>query len=371
MILSRIRKFAFSFIASASLSAISSEAAPDLFLDVVVQNRFFQSSHSSPALQVRTREALSVDTLIYDIAGKVLACYPAAAKTQRHELVLTNLPPCEWGLYSFCLVARNDAGHQAGLYPTDPGGGEIIPVDGCRTDLEKKAVEYVLPRAALVRIRAGLKDGPYLEQILPWTAQRAGPHSIAFLAETETNMVQQFLLDPLIQATTVLAVSLPVNLLADQAHERGKSQPLTPSSGERQRDGGVALPPHLAQFNQAPWPSVFGKTKARFGVAVSEDYRLELQVKEDPAQPVASLRLNCHQNDRSRLLNKRFEIMLFVDGQFITEDEEALLPFNYRMSTRGIPPGDHLLTVNVVDSDGVPGTVSGTFSVSGSARGSP
>jgi hypothetical protein len=230
--------------------------------------------------------------------------------------------------------------------------------------LEKKVVEYVLPKAALVRIRAGLKEGPYLEQFLPWTAQPAGRHAIACLKEPDTGLVRQFLRNVEMQATTVLAVSLPVNLLADQEYQPAHSARAPVADP-------VALPVHLAQLQQAPWPSVFGAAKSRFGVVMAEDYRLQLEVTEDPRQPVVGLRLNCHPDDRSRLLNKRFEIMLFLDGQFITEDEEALLPFNYRMSTRGIPPGDHLLTINVIDSDGVPGTVSATFSVSGKARGSP
>ena len=50
--------------------------------------------------------------------------------------------------------------------------------------------------------------------------------------------------------------------------------------------------------------------------------------------------------------------MLFLDTTFLAEDEHSQLPFSYRMSTRGLAPGRHILTANVIDSDGIVGTVS-------------
>jgi hypothetical protein len=64
-------------------------------------------------------------------------------------------------------------------------------------------------------------------------------------------------------------------------------------------------------------------------------------------------------------MNGRFEVMLFLDGVFLMEDEDALLPFTYRTSTRGVTPGRHAVTVNVVDTDGNLGTATSEFAVAG------
>jgi hypothetical protein len=155
---------------------------------------------------------------------------------------------------------------------------------------------------------------------------------------------------------SVLQIALPENLLVDMEQHRASSAPAL-------KQPAPALPSHLAHLSRMPWPTLFKKTKDKEGIAIAHDYRLLLSVEEDAAQPVARLRLDCQPDDRARLLNRRFELMIFLDGLFVTEDEEALLPFNYQMSTRGVPPGEHIITVNVLDTDGVPGTVSQQIAV--------
>jgi hypothetical protein len=55
--------------------------------------------------------------------------------------------------------------------------------------------------------------------------------------------------------------------------------------------------------------------------------------------------------ERARLINTRFEVMMFLDTVFLAEEEDGALPYNYRLDTRALPPGPHLLTVNLLSYD--------------------
>jgi hypothetical protein len=132
----------------------------------------------------------------------------------------------------------------------------------------------------------------------------------------------------------------------------------------------VTLPTAMADLVRMPWPSLFVDAKAKSRITIANDYRLTIRVAEEAEQPIVNFRVDCAEADRARLLNQRFELMISLDGLFITEDEQAILPFNYRTSTRGLTPGQHLFTINVLDSDGVPGTASTVFTVTSKTRGS-
>jgi hypothetical protein len=338
-------------------------AGPDLFVEVTVQDRFFGASLSSPTLNVRTREEVMVDAVVYGADGVVAGHYQAGAPGRRHQLKLEKLPPVSHGLYTFCLAARNASGQRQAIYPSDPGGGEEIKPTDCRLNQEKEVVEYSLPRAAYVRVRAGLREGPYLQPVLAWEAQPAGRHAVSWSKGGAGGLLREMAGHPDLQAT-VLGLSLPGNVLVDREQQ---ARGAVPASARPE----VVLTKELTDLAQMPWPGIFSRAKTRSGILIAEDYRLTLRVETDPAQRLALIRLDCDERDRARLLNQRYEIMLFLDGLFITEDEEALLPFNYRMSTRGIPPGRHLLTVNVLDTGGVPGTVSASFTVAPAPKTSP
>lgn len=335
----------------------------DAFRDVVVRDRIFARSRTSPSLHIRTKTEARVDVVLYDVDGTPVAHVPAGpGMAVQHDVVLTNLPPVRRGWYSFCLVARDAQGARLGVYPETVAGGDRLEVEDCRWNIEQEQVEYLLPKAAFARIRAGLTDGAYLRAVLPWEVQAAGRHRVAWTNAMSDAAVKELSGRPDFQVR-VLALSLPVNLLADE-EQRSPTRPSPESAAA------VALPPALEDLARMPWPGVLVDAQTRNRIAIDDDYRLTLEVGEEPGQRIATFRLDCVAADRQRLLNRRFEIMLSVDGVFLTEDEHALLPFNYRMSVRGLTPGQHLFTVNVLDSEGVPGTISRVFAVPSSTSGS-
>lgn len=322
------------------------------FLDVIVSDRFFTSPDSFPTLKVRTKSPLIMDTVIYEAEGKPIAFFPGKDVQSNHELALKPLPSANRGLYLFQLVGRRADGGRQGQYPEEPGGGESIKVDDCRWVVEQQHIEYLLPKAACIRIRAGLTDSAYLREVLPWEAQPAGRHQLLWANVTNDPVLAEMVGRPDFQAK-VLALSLPVNALSDQRLRTNRF------AGDNLP--AVALPAALVDLSRMPGGSLFSNVRKKSRISIADDYKLTLRVEESTGQSIVNLRLDCAEADRARLVNRRFEVMIFVDGQFLTEDELAILPFNYRMSTRGLATGQHIATMNVLDSDGVPGTVSVVF----------
>lgn len=319
------------------------------FLDVVVQDRFFRSPETHPVLTVRTREPRRVDLVIYEAGGRAVGFREGSSLSNQHRILLQGLPPTDRGLYLFQLFARSEDGRRLAEYPERPEGGEYIEVSDCRWVPERQRIEYLLPKAACLRIRAGLADSAYIDEVLPWEAQPAGRHVIPWAKATNSPVVMELIRRPDFQVR-VLALSLPVNLISDQ---RLRSERY---AGNTTPD--ATLPPSYADRSALPGGGLYSSVRKRSQISIADDYSLTLTATPAPGNSVVNLRLDCAESDRVRLLNQRFEVMIFMDGLFLTEDELAILPFNYRMSTRGLSPGQHLVTMNVLDSKGVPGTAS-------------
>jgi hypothetical protein len=60
------------------------------------------------------------------------------------------------------------------------------------------------------------------------------------------------------------------------------------------------------------------------------------------------VRVDVPQKDRDVLLNQQYEIIMFVDTVFHAEEERGYLPFNYSWELKDLPPGEHVLTTNII-----------------------
>lgn len=326
----------------------------DIFLEVVVEDRCFAASDTHPVIRVHTREPVALDAMVYDMHGRLAATFCSDAPADRHVLAFTNLPPVDDGRYYYWLTAENQQGERIGIYPKDPEGGEIIKVDSPELDAEASSIIYTLPRFSLVRIRAGLRDGPFLAPVLPWTAQLAGRHEVHWSGVGGNNLFDNLLEHPGLHVL-VSAITLPINTLVAETSERQLESTGLWTAPE--------LPRRLADMTVPPWPKDRSAQHTRMGFPLSDDFVLLLEVESHKDPGFVDIRVDAPSSERARILNNRFEIMLFVDGVFLMEDEMALLPFNYSVPTEGLSAGRHILTVNVVDSDGQIGALSKVFEV--------
>jgi hypothetical protein len=327
-----------------------------LFSEVSVRDRFFDPGLAAPVLVVRTETPAVLDAVVFDDAGRAVRHAGPSALASRWECRLAALPPVRGGIYQFCVVASDGKGKRLGLYPRVPGGGEIVKVTGAKLDAGAGLIRYFLPRASLVRVRAGLQDGPYLDPILPPTPQPSGEQTLSWDGTLQRGLFRDFHRHPEVRIT-VVAWSLPVNALC-AAPSKGE-----PSAAGVGAPAELTLPAGLADFASPPWAA------PRPGAADwrrLDDYELLLELKQTPEPGVVRVHVDCPPRERPRVMNRRFEVMLFVDSVFVMEDEISLLPFTYDMSTRGLSRGKHLVTANLVDTAGVLGTATREFEAHGS-----
>jgi hypothetical protein len=226
-------------------------------------------------------------------------------------------------------------------------------------------VRYLLPRAAWVRIRAGIHEGPFLGTLQPWTPLAAGRRELAW--DGHCGVLRDVAGYPDLRLT-VVAVAPPANLLVDLAAL--DKQALEPPPSEAPT---LSVPSAVKVLVRELRENVPWRETGAAGPLLVDDYRLNVKIAAPPAdgQQLLAARIDIAPEQRERLLNRRFELMLFVDQVFLMEDERAVLPFSYTMDTRGLAPGRHLLTVNIVDVEGNLGTHSTFFDVPAAAPSPP
>ena len=196
-----------------------------------------------------------------------------------------------------------------------------------------------------MRIRVGFKEGACLETIQPWTPLPAGRQQVAWDGNCQRGIFRGLLAHPDLQFTAV-AMSLPVNVLV--ATNSGSMENASTVSISLPADWAVDLP-------------VWAVEAAGQTVRVEPDFGLDLQVEADSTDELMKVKVNCLPEDRSRLLNNRFEIILYVDSTYFVEEEQGLLPQTFEISARGLAPGRHVITINIVNRDGELGTISREF----------
>lgn len=334
-----------------------SASAQSVFLDVIARNRFYVGPESAPELEVRTRQPVRLDVLLYDRDRNLTGFRLGEQALAHHKVQLGALPAAPAGETHFLLVATAPDGRRLGVYPERPGGDETIEVKDVQWDGETGMVTYALPRASYVRIRAGFRNGPYFAPIQNWRAQPAGPYQCAWEGESTEQVFVHLYRHPDALAM-VTAVALPVNALVDQSSNVMTSPPALST-------GRADLPARLADLASPPWELPGNRNRRAW---VVDDYRVRLDVAADEQRKSIEIRVDCDPADRPRLLNTRFELMLFLDHSFIMEDERCMLPFSHEMSVRGIAPGSHVLCVNVVDTQGRAGVASVLFHVGDESR---
>jgi hypothetical protein len=78
-----------------------------------------------------------------------------------------------------------------------------------------------------------------------------------------------------------------------------------------------------------------------------------------------AVRVEIERADWDYLVSKRFEVIFYVDGVFIFEEESGTTPLTYYWDTARLAPGKHPLTVNVMSYDDHVGTVTKVVNVGG------
>lgn len=325
-----------------------------LTISKVALNRktFNPSNKQSVKVSFEISKKADVNVTIYDLRGRIVRRF--------------KLPNIEAGKNSIEWDGRESKGRLAGgnvfLYVIDAAsdgqktvynpaaktGGQLIKPHDYTFDKKSGKIEYVLPKTCMVRIRAGLKDGMLAKTIFDWKPQKAGRH-IEMWDGKDVSGLMNLLKHPDLELK-LTCYTLPANTII----VTGQAVPLIQLKTEKN-----------SNTKSDPWAK-----KGKYvhythdkGICHEPEFTVSFPAaKEIDGVPVISgsttIRIVLDKRDAQDLINKRFEIMFFVDSTFFFEMEEGTSPFTFYWNTSGLRKGPHIITVNIMSYDDHIGVIS-------------
>ncbi|ESQ10775.1 MAG: hypothetical protein N838_19825 [Thiohalocapsa sp. PB-PSB1] len=259
-----------------------------------------------------------------------------------------NLVPAE--VYFPVIELTDRKGEVRTIDPTlGPRPGQVF-VEDLRFDPERGAVTYSLQAPARVTLLAGISDGgPLLRTLVADAPRRAGPHH-----EPWDGMDADGVVD--------VPAQPGFRLYAEGVGVWQPSVAVTSGSDESYFQYRRRVESRLVK--QRPDIRVIGGTPAALPkpVDMTPEPRFDLSVSGTPDEdglPVVSgrvlVQVALEESVRIPVIERRFEIVLFVDQRFVTEVEDGRSPATVIWDSTQVSDGEHLLTVNVAT---LPGQIS-------------
>jgi len=250
------------------------------------------------------------------------------------------------------LVLKDKKGIETRVDPrTYSGGEEVYDFD---KKIASKSIEYTLPVNSRMLVRSGIKNGPMLHTIIDWEPRIAGFHAERWNGRDSDNVIT---IDQNPQVGyLIVGYQLPGHSIITygnqkdsyRAYRERKQWPIKKANYDnRLLERGKKL------IRSEFYTPVLQQKSPRITVnLLDRKNRKPITEIQGFDEIIAEVKLN--ELDEIYLDQERYEISFFVDNQFIAEEEQGFVPFNWRWSPGrfGIKPGDHILTINVSGYNG-------------------
>ena len=271
-----------------------------------------------------------------------------------------NLVPNE--VYTVRVVLKDKEGKLIAVAEPSAGtGGELLEV--MNTELADNHIGFQISEPARVLVRIGIKDGPMLRNLLRWKPRTAGKNRVSWDGFDSSGVVD--LRQDSKTTVMVAAHRLPDKSIIAYGNEEisyvnwfedMKLEPKTVTPEEQALSRGdkrIAREYYRSVFQDRE-PQIELKI-IQAGKALTEPYQLSES---------AVLRINADEASQWLLDESLYEVGFYVDGVFVSEEEQGYLPMSWRLNAKEYEAGDHVLTVNISGFDGRVGVASTVFSIS-------
>ena len=242
--------------------------------------------------------------------------------------------------------------------PCTRTGGEVI------TDIQPSLaangdIAYTLERPARVLIRVGVKNGAMLRSLSVWRPRPAGRNLQRWNGFDDSGLVD-LRNDRL--ALLVTAFRLPDFTVLTTGQDGLEYR------SWRTAQGWPEKPDAPAGNNTAQPLERNGQRIARQHYMArykDREPRITVSLLDRSGKPLADgamvpddvrVSVDLHPEDRWLLQEQLYEVAFFVNGDFVSEEENGYVPIGWIWSTAALKSGRHLLTVNLTGFTGRVGT---------------
>ena len=242
--------------------------------------------------------------------------------------------------------------------PCSRTGGEVI--SGIQPTLSPTGdIAYTLERPARVLIRVGVKNGAMLRSLSVWRPRPAGRNLQRWNGFDDSGLVD-LRTDRL--ALLVTAFRLPDFTVITTGQDGLDYRSWRLAKGWPERPDGLtagsdAQPLERAgqrlarQHYQARYkdrePRIVVRLVDKAGAVLADGARVPEDVR---------VSVDLHAEDRWLMQEQLYEVAFFVNGDFVSEEENGYVPIGWMWNTAALKPGRHMLTVNLTGFTGRVGT---------------
>ncbi len=241
------------------------------------------------------------------------------------------------GPYMYRLEATDEVQARSVYDPGFSDGMTLIDRPLITMDSKTGEVKYNLPRMGMARLRIMRRPALLVRTLQDWTPHLAGDHSVTWDGKDQSGH-EIAMNDPQLFAT-VLAYSLPENAFLITGTGRTK-----PPRGVKAQQAWRSNPVLLRKYFLAGIPREQNRDPILKLTCLSGDGSKELSEPLEVSSAV-KIRMLVNPNEVKYLEDERFEICHFIDGVFVSEDEDGTAPYTFGLRTDGLNTGPHLLSV--------------------------
>lgn len=325
--------------------ADESESGPSSFVHAVSISKIAidPTTGETTAIRFRLARRATVSIRIFDADGTLIR---RLAQRQPREIGVRNtiwdgrddagrIVPDE--AYFFTIEATDADGNKAVYDPTTFSGGEFGDIRIGEVDRAGGTITYQLSQPSRVLLRAGINGSAMLKTIVDWAPRPAGTIVEYWNGKDDDNLI-----DVLGRKHTMILsyTTLPENSVItygnakyDYRTYRSTLAPSAPKKEERPMANRRQISPHFFLSRL---------TDRAFSVKVT----CPETVSKSAGRVV--VHLDVDPKDREVLEGRQYEVILFVDTVFHLEEERGYLPFNAPIELDPLPPGEHLITANII-----------------------
>lgn len=260
---------------------------------------------------------------------------------------------------AYCVRAvLETAGSRVVDDPCSRTGGEIVA--GIQPTLAATGdIAYTLAQPARVLIRVGVKNGAMLRSLSVWRPRPAGRNLQRWNGFDEGGLVdlRNDRLALLVTAFRLPDFSVITTGQDGLEYRRWRTAQGWPEKPDPPTDNAAAQPLERAgqRIARQHYTARYKDREPRITVSLVD--RSGKPLADDGAVPDdVRVLVDLHAEDRWLMQEQLYEVAFFVNGDFVSEEENGYVPIGWIWNTASLKPGRHLLTVNLTGFTGRVGT---------------